>query len=384
MAEYAARRGSARLPINATAQIRYPGVDDVFENQVGDVGLAGMFIATESPMPAGTLMHFELRPSAQWKALQGRGRVVWARHQPSPGGNPAGMGVRFVELDELSRRGVRWLIETYQEVGDKPFESWTVPQQFTRSTPAGVQDMHATQRIEPLPAQVASEPRSKRSAWPLLAACLAAIVLAGWLFVGNRDRAVESASAPASLPPSSATAATAGPVAKTNDEIRSAAEPAGSMHAVTLPASDQPLVIDQSPTEIEPVALLAAEPETKAAVAPVVAVAELLSERVAQWAAAWSSQDVDSYLEFYAPDFVPGHRLARTEWARQRRERVAAPGYVRIGLDGVQVLDPDSEAPRTVFTQSYESDTFADEVTKSLTWSHRDDAWRIVSERSAP
>jgi hypothetical protein len=37
-----------------------------------------------------------------------------------------------------------------------------------------------------------------------------------------------------------------------------------------------------------------------------------------------------------------------------------------------------------VFTQSYESNTFSDQVTKSLTWIRSEGSWRILSERSAP
>ena len=110
----------------------------------------------------------------------------------------------------------------------------------------------------------------------------------------------------------------------------------------------------------------------------------MLVELVDEWARAWSSQDVDRYLAFYAPEFRPESGLSRAAWARQRADRLTTPEYIRVGIDGVQVLDEGSATPRVVFTQSYESNTFGDQVTKSLTWSRSEGTWRIVSERAAP
>ena len=113
-------------------------------------------------------------------------------------------------------------------------------------------------------------------------------------------------------------------------------------------------------------------------------VGPILASLVDEWATAWSSQDIDRYLAFYAPEFVPDGGMSRPAWARQREDRLSRPAYIRVTAESVQVLDQASDTPRTVFTQVYASDTFSDQVTKSLTWARSEGSWRIISERAAP
>ncbi len=363
MDQYAARRGSARLPIGAAITLRYPGVEDVFDETVGDIGMAGMFVQSESPMPAGTLMHFELRPSPQWRMLRGRGRVVWARHQATEPGKPTGMGVRFIELDERARRGIRWLIETYQAVGDRPFETWTIPHQFARPGGATPPALHSTQKVEPVPAAPETQPlprvtleradaTNRAARWPWLAAGLILLTGLGWVLLRGPESSTTEPVESAALDVPAAAAPTSGQ-----------SPPAGA------PATEPPAArVDPEP----PAA--AAQPQLES----------VLAQLVGEWAAAWSSQDPERYLAFYAEDFVPDRGVSRGAWERQRRQRLRAPEFVRVDTESIQVLEGSSDTPRTVFTQRYESDTFADQVTKSLTWGRSDGSWRILSERSAP
>ena len=43
------------------------------------------------------------------------------------------------------------------------------------------------------------------------------------------------------------------------------------------------------------------------------------------WTRAWSSNDADGYLGFYAPDFQTPNGEPREEWEAARRERLAKP-----------------------------------------------------------
>ncbi len=393
MDEYAARRGSARLPISAAIKLRYPGVEDFFDETVGDIGMAGMFVQSESPMPAGTLMHFELRPSPQWRTLRGRGRVVWARHQATEPGKPTGMGVRFIELDERARRGIRWLIETYQAVGDRPFETWTIPHQFARPGGATAAALHSTQKVEPLPEAPETQPlpavglerakaTDRAAQWPWLAAGLVLLAGFGWLLLrepqGSAPEPVERAALDASAvetPTSDQSAAASAPAAPTGDPVPAepVTEPKTDATASTGEAALAATAPPGAPVDPEPPPA-AAQPQLES----------VLAQLVGEWAAAWSSQDPARYLAFYAEDFVPDRGFSRSAWERQRRQRLRAPQFVQIDIENIQVLETGSDTPRTVFTQRYESDTFSDQVTKSLTWGRSDASWRIISERSAP
>lgn len=101
-----------------------------------------------------------------------------------------------------------------------------------------------------------------------------------------------------------------------------------------------------------------------------------------QWAAAWSSQDVDAYLSSYAPEVSPDPVLARPAWVAQRRKRLAAPAFIDVQVDRLQVRRIDAERVTVTFEQRYRSDTFEDRVRKELSLRHGDDGWKITAERT--
>jgi len=102
------------------------------------------------------------------------------------------------------------------------------------------------------------------------------------------------------------------------------------------------------------------------------------------WSAAWSDQDLDSYLAAYADDFKPADGLTRSQWRARRRERVSSPQFIQV-----QVIEPEVELlepgrAEVSFEQVYESDTYGDRVRKILTLEKRGEHWLIVREQSKP
>ncbi len=348
--------------------VKYPGVEEVFEEITDNIGMAGMFVCGETPMPPGTLMHFELRPAENWRVLRGRGRIVWVQKHSTPH-QQTGMGIRFIELEERARRGIRWLVETYQEDETRSFENWTVPEQFARGYPERDEpDGLATQEIPPLHL----EERRR----PLLAVvgALATVALLGWLGWGLlRSKSPGAASEePAQL---AETAASTQPIEASEANDATTSPPAA---AETPEGEDGTDIRDATPID-EPVA---EPPPAQPPVAP--SVARALTARADAWAAAWASQDTDRYLAFYAPDFRPADDSSHDDWVAQRRQRLTRPAFIKLVVEDIQVLDEGTGSPSTVFSQSYTSNTFEDTVTKSLTWHRIDDRWLIVAERSAP
>ncbi|MBN2192171.1 MAG: TIGR02266 family protein [Polyangiaceae bacterium] len=114
-----------------TMTVRYKSatLDEFIEHHSHDVSRGGMFIKTPSPFPPGTLLKFEVKIAQDQRVMQGVGRVVWKREPPDAGGDdrPAGMGVKFIKIDEESRTIIDRLIasraqesgayEAGQEVG---------------------------------------------------------------------------------------------------------------------------------------------------------------------------------------------------------------------------------------------------------------------------
>ena len=202
-----------------------------------------------------------------------------------PAREPTGMGVRFVELDDQSRRHIAQLVAAHEQEGGRPFEIEPAepapegpapgaaeepgaperdPAGTDSSTPAVQRD---TATSSPPPAAVPAVPlvgrvmsavpgRRRYLLWVLMAfALLAATTIALW-------------------PPG-----TPAPRPATEDPALAAPPPAPS-------GSDAPTI---------------AEPAAKPA----------QLQLVDDWSRAWSEQRVEAYFEAYSPRFTPPQGLDR-------------------------------------------------------------------------
>ena len=98
-----------------TMTVRYKSatLDEFIEHHSYDVSRGGMFIKTPSPFPPGTLLKFEVKIAADQKVIQGVGRVVWKRDNETQADiRPAGMGVKFIKIDDGSRKVIDSLVES--------------------------------------------------------------------------------------------------------------------------------------------------------------------------------------------------------------------------------------------------------------------------------
>ena len=104
-----------------------------------------------------------------------------------------------------------------------------------------------------------------------------------------------------------------------------------------------------------------------------------LSSTVQSWAKAWASRDVDAYLAFYAPDFLPSS-MNRDDWAAQRRERIANANNISVSLSDISVQRTSATRATVQFQQSYQSDKLKNTSRKTLEMSLIDGQWRILRE----
>jgi uncharacterized protein (TIGR02266 family) len=98
--------------------VRYKSatVDEFIDNHSHDVSKGGLFIKTSSPFPPGTLLKFEIRIAGDKAVIAGVGRVVWKREAAQSGPEvPAGMGVKFIKIDDASRLVIDKLVESRGE-----------------------------------------------------------------------------------------------------------------------------------------------------------------------------------------------------------------------------------------------------------------------------
>jgi uncharacterized protein (TIGR02266 family) len=100
--------------------VRYKSatVDEFIENHAYDVSRGGIFIKTANPFPPGTLLKFEIRLASDQAVIAGVGRIVWKRDAgASSSDRPAGMGVKFIKIDEPSKVVIDRLVNTKADAG---------------------------------------------------------------------------------------------------------------------------------------------------------------------------------------------------------------------------------------------------------------------------
>ncbi|MEM9696946.1 MAG: TIGR02266 family protein, partial [Myxococcota bacterium] len=98
--------------LSMTVRYKSATVDEFVEHHSDNVSRGGIFIKTTQPFPPGTLLKFEIRIAADEAVLSGVGRVVWRRDEVGDNEEePAGMGVKFIKLDEKSRSLIARLVD---------------------------------------------------------------------------------------------------------------------------------------------------------------------------------------------------------------------------------------------------------------------------------
>lgn len=172
----------------------------------------------------------------------------------------------------------------------------------------------------------------------------------------------ESTDGPAA-PRESAAAATAAGTAPQRTE------PAGGNAEAAQPVGVRPLTEDRRNTGAAP-----------AAVDPAVtAVLKTLDD----WAAAWSRNDVQSYLSFYAASFKPATGETRAKWETARRARMTRGPKVAVSVTDAKVDFKDADHASVTFKQDYASESFKRSTRKNLQLLRQGERWLIARETIA-
>jgi uncharacterized protein (TIGR02266 family) len=93
---------SSNAPVRV--RLRYAAFDTFIEKFAPNVTRGGVFLASKTPFPVGTVFAFELQLAGGEVALAGDGKVTWVKpFDPAQPQKAHGMGVQFLRLDEPSR-----------------------------------------------------------------------------------------------------------------------------------------------------------------------------------------------------------------------------------------------------------------------------------------
>jgi len=106
-----------------------------------------------------------------------------------------------------------------------------------------------------------------------------------------------------------------------------------------------------------------------------------IDKTLAAWAAAWSQQDVKTYLSFYAPEFKTPKGVSRRAWENEREARITRPDWIKVSYNAPEIrLDGNQATAR--FQQQYQASNFKSSSLKTLTLIRSGATWLILSEES--
>jgi uncharacterized protein (TIGR02266 family) len=105
---------------------KFESILDFVETQSVNISRTGMFLTTSEAVPLGTLLELEVGLADGFSLLKGKAEVVRVSQTA-----PAGLGVRFVELDPASQKLVDRIVEVNTQEGKRP----TVPMDFAIEGP---------------------------------------------------------------------------------------------------------------------------------------------------------------------------------------------------------------------------------------------------------
>jgi len=98
------------------------------------------------------------------------------------------------------------------------------------------------------------------------------------------------------------------------------------------------------------------------------------------WALAWSSHNLQGYLDSYAQNFTPAGGEDRAAWVGNRKRVIANAGDIRLDVSDIKLVTKDAQHVITSFRQTYRAASYQDVVAKTLEWQKIDGKWLIIRE----
>jgi uncharacterized protein (TIGR02266 family) len=332
---------SRRIPLEREISFRVPRFENFVTEYSANISASGIFVRTQEPLEPGTELTLEFTVADDWQLICGRGHVIWVRTKDESPDAPAGMGIRFLEMDPQSRRLIHWMVDKHAREGGQTFE-------FEELSETAEHALSETlvERNPPIPSHrgAGHSMAADRAVFArrlfLVVVALGLLALLSWLFLrltppgGGADRFAAPAAA--------------------------AGAPAG--------------------VGTEPVSEDAASAGATAPM-PAAAASDAARDLIDGWAAAWSDARVEDYISCYSSDFTPPNGLSRSQWRASRGERLTSPRYIRVSITALEIEVQGPDRVSATFFQNYRSERFEDTVRKRMELGREDGGWRILSER---
>lgn len=108
---------------------------------------------------------------------------------------------------------------------------------------------------------------------------------------------------------------------------------------------------------------------------------EDVTKVVNNWAHAWSSQDVKSYLGYYSHDFQTPNGESHKAWEEDRRARITGKSRISVKVEDLQISVKGNTATAK-FRQLYSSNRLSTNSRKTLVLAKQGSKWQIKQESS--
>ncbi len=107
------RRRFPRYP--TLISVRYYTSMGQFSGLVENLSSGGLFIATQRPLPPGTMLRMEISNPDTRQLIKLKGRVMWDRHVSISSTERRGMGIQFEDIGATERTRIEELIKKLSE-----------------------------------------------------------------------------------------------------------------------------------------------------------------------------------------------------------------------------------------------------------------------------
>lgn len=98
------------------------------------------------------------------------------------------------------------------------------------------------------------------------------------------------------------------------------------------------------------------------------------------WAQAWQTKDLKTYINSYVKDFSNVNSGRHSDWIKHRTSRIQNPKFISIKLNDIKLKRLSPNTATITFLQTYKSDRLNDTVKKQLYVEIENGQWKIAKE----
>ena len=201
------------------------------------------------------------------------------------------------------------------------------------------------------------------------------------LFAGN-GKSTKSSSRSAANGSAKTQAATSA-ATPTPDKVADASiDTASTVASTSVAIAAAPASAPSAPVASAPTPAPVATSESTASTVPADTRREEVLKTLKNWAAAWSSKNVNAYLALYAGSFTPPKGQSRRAWDAERTDRIKKPKSIQVTISDAKVSFTDDNHAVVNFRQTYRATHLSTASNKTLHLTKADGKWLIQEEHT--